>query len=49
MRPGGGFPGENPVDSLAQVEQAESLTEPSEANAIRFLEQATFGPRRRME
>ncbi|WNG19852.1 DUF1800 family protein [Cystobacter fuscus] len=40
-----GSPGENPVDSLAQVEQAESLTEPSEANAIRFLEQATFGPR----
>ncbi|ATB42291.1 hypothetical protein CYFUS_007769 [Cystobacter fuscus] len=37
-----GLTGENPVDSL---EQAESLTEPSEANAIRFLEQATFGPR----
>lgn len=35
-----------PVDGLRQVEQAaESLTEPSEPNAIRFLEQATFGPR----
>ncbi|SEL59758.1 Uncharacterized conserved protein, DUF1800 family [Stigmatella aurantiaca] len=38
--------GENPAEALRQVEQAaEPLDTPTERNAIRFLEQATFGPR----
>ncbi|SEM66303.1 Uncharacterized conserved protein, DUF1800 family [Stigmatella aurantiaca] len=37
---------ENAAEALRQVEQAaEPLDTPTERNAIRFLEQATFGPR----
>lgn len=34
-----------PEEPLGEAEQAETLTDPSTENAIRFLEQATFGPR----